>query len=61
MDTPTEMWNVLLETGNTTEQINSVPYDLEQLIELLTQLAALDEPVGRLVIANATESVIMDG
>lgn len=45
------MWNVLVEEV----QINSVPYDLEQLAELLSQLSELDEPVGSIVFVDVSD------
>jgi hypothetical protein len=49
------MWDVYLIDNDATEQLNQRPYDIEQIAELLQQLAELDRPVGGLILQPATQ------
>jgi hypothetical protein len=46
------MWNVFMIDSGECERVNSEPYDLKQIADLLTQLAELDEPVGNMLITS---------
>jgi hypothetical protein len=48
-----KMWNVFVIDNGECERVNSHPYDVEQLAELLNELAALDEPVDSVLITHA--------
>jgi hypothetical protein len=50
------MWNVFVIDNGEGNRINSQPYDIEQIAELLNQLAELDEPIGGILIKPTTHS-----
>lgn len=46
------MWNVFVIDNGECQRLNSQPYDIEQIAELLDQLAELDEPVDTLMLTR---------
>jgi len=47
-----KMWNVFVIDNGECERVNSQPYDIEQIAQLLNELAELDEPLGSVLITE---------